>query len=118
MKMSVWLWLERMPADDLLVCERACNLRTTRNVGEHCQFFIYNGETRECQLLSNSTKTCYMELGPALDSRACFFSKLQFQIIYSISVAKPHHCICWSSCCFGPPINQENIFKNLQKVTK
>ena len=68
--------VERMPADDMLVCERACTLRTTRNVGEHCQFFIFNSETRECQLLASNTKTCYMELGPSLESRACFFSKI------------------------------------------
>ena len=74
-----------MPADDLMVCERACNLRTTRNVGDHCHFFIYNSETMECQLLANSTKTCYMELGPALESRKCFFGKVNRATIGSSS---------------------------------
>jgi hypothetical protein len=64
-----------MPADDVMVCERACTLRTTRDLADHCQFFIYNTETRECQLLASNKKTCYMQLGPKMEKRSCFFSK-------------------------------------------
>jgi hypothetical protein len=67
--------IERMPADDVMVCERACTLRTTRDLADHCQFFIYNTETRECQLLASNKKTCYMQLGPKMEKRSCFFSK-------------------------------------------
>jgi hypothetical protein len=78
-----------MPADDVMVCERACTLRTTRDMGDHCKFFIFNKETRECQLLASNAKTCFLELGPALEKRACFFSKLQLLVLWSIPFSSP-----------------------------
>ena len=55
--MMTLMMMMLIPAE---VCQSACQL-----LGSHCQYFIFDQDIRDCQLLDSGNRKCEIVIGPA-----------------------------------------------------